>query len=715
MPNVNPPKAEKKLHEIISKIGKKRTDFYYWLKERENPAVVDYLKAENNYLDTMLGHTKPLQEKLFEEMKARIKEDDASVPYQMDNYFYYTRYVAGGEYAIYCRKNNSLTAAEEIMVDGNELGKGKSFLSFGVKVSPNHQLACVNMDTVGRNFYTVRIKNLQNGEWLGDVIPSTRGNIEWANDNKSFFYSVPDPETLRESKVMMHTLGNPASSDKLIYEEKDSTLACSVEKSKSKKYIFINSSRTDANFIQIINADNLDKPKLFRPLEKNVDYSVDHIGDGKFYVYTNLKAKNYRLAACPEDNRQTAPSGQTDWSEKNWKDVIPEKENVLLRSVDYFKNYLVTDEVSEGLARIKIISWKNIFPPDPYKKSASVETQNVASLQGEYEISFDEPAYAAYLGYTPDLNSQTLRYNYTSLITPNSTYDINMSTHEKKLMKQQEVPGGYDKTKYTVERHMVTARDGKKIPLSLVYHKDKFKKDGANAGWINGYGSYGSSRDASFGSARISLLDRGFVFAIAHIRGGKEMGGQWYEDGKMLHKKNTFYDFIDCSDWLIQNNYVGKEKLFANGGSAGGLLMGAITNMRPELYRGIIAAVPFVDVMTTMEDESIPLTSFEWNEWGNPFIPEQYDYMLSYSPYDNVEKKNYPNLLVTTGLHDSQVQYWEPAKWVAKLREYKTDNHLLFLHTNMDAGHGGASGRFKSLKEVALTYAFALDILGIRD
>jgi oligopeptidase B len=493
---------------------------------------------------------------------------------------------------------------------------------------------------------------------------------------------VPDRTTLRIYQVKRHQLGKETGFDELVFEEKDQTLDSYVYTSKSKKFIFIGSGRTDASYSMYINADNPGKPKSIAPVQDNVQYTVDHAEGEDFYIYTNLDAVNYRLVKTPISNPGTA----------NWKDVIPHRSDIFLEGVDYFKDYLAIQENSEGLAKIRIIRWDD---------------------KSEHEMKFDEPAYSANIGYNPDLNSNVLRYSYTSMTTPVSTYDYNMETRGKTLMKEQQVLGDFAKMDYQTERVMVTSRDGKRIPMSIVYRKDKFKKDGTSPGWIYSYGSYGSSMDASFSSSRISLLDRGFVYAVAHIRGGQEMGGEWYEDGKMLNKKNTFFDFIDCSRWLQDNNYVAKDKLFASGGSAGGLLIGAVANMAPELYRGLVAEVPFVDVVTTMMDESIPLTTFEWLEWGNPNIKEQYDYMLSYSPYDNVEEKEYPSLLVTTGLHDSQVQYWEPAKWVALLRTKKTDSNKLYLYTNMDAGHGGASGRFESLKEIALQYAFVLDILGI--
>jgi oligopeptidase B len=519
---------------------------------------------------------------------------------------------------------------------------------------------------------------------LPDKIRGVRGTTEWTNDSQSFYYCVPDTITLRNYLVKRHFLGQPESADQKIFEEKDETLNCHLGKTNSKKYIILSSGRTDARYAQFIDADKPGAPRVIQPLIDEMEYYIDHAGGDKFYIYTNLDAKNYRLVETPI----TKPT------KENWKDVIPHRKNVFLKRVEYFKDFLATEEMSAGLVKIKIIKWSDF---------------------SSYFIDFDEPAYYAGIDYNPDMNTSTIRYIYTSPTTPVSTFDYNMETREKKLMKEEEIPGGFDKTLYQTERAMVKARDGAMVPLTIVYRKDKFKKDGVNPGWIYGYGSYGSSTYPTFNSDRISMMDRGFVYAIAHIRGGQEMGGQWYEDGKMMKKKNTFTDFIDCSEYLITNQYVAKDNLFALGGSAGGLLMGAITNMRPDLYKGIIAAVPFVDIITTMMDESIPLTTFEWKEWGNPNIKEEYDYMLSYSPYDNVEKKDYPNLLVTTGLHDSQVQYWEPTKWVAKLRKLKTDNNLLLLHINMNAGHGGASGRFEALRETALQYAFMLDLADIKE
>jgi len=682
-PDVKPPIAAKKPFEIIAKHGHKRIDNYYWLKEREDTAVRNYLKAENRYMDTMTAHTKAFQEKLYTEMKGRVKEKDESVPYKDGAYYYYTRFEEGYDYPIFCRKKGSLDSTEQVIANGNDLGKNQKYFNLFISHSPDHALIALCIDTIGRRFYTIKIKNMATGEILNDQIENTSGNLVWANDNLTIFYGKQDVKTLRANEIYRHTL-NAEGKDKLIYEEKDQTLSSSLSKSKTGKYIFINSGRTDAAFSQYLNANDINsKLTIIEPLQNDVDYQVDEAGD-KFYIRTNLNAKNYRLVEAPV----TKPG------KDNWKDVIPHSDITFLGSYELFKNYLATEEESEGLTKIRLIQWAD---------------------KSESTIDFGEPAYVAAIEVNREFDTNTIRYTYNSMTTPPSTYDYSMDTHEKKLLKQREVLGDFSSSNYQTERVMVTARDGKKIPVSIVYRKDKFKKDGTNPCLQYSYGSYGSSSYASFNSNRLSLLDRGFVYALAHIRGGQEMGGAWYEEGKMMNKKNTFYDFIDCSEYLVANKYSAKDKLFAYGGSAGGLLMGAIINLHPELYKGVIAAVPFVDVITTMMDESIPLTTFEWREWGNPNIQEQYEYMLSYSPYDQVEKKNYPNLLVTTGLHDSQVQYWEPAKWVAKLRDMKTDDNLLLLYTNMEAGHGGASGRFRAMKEEAMRQAFMLDLIGINE
>jgi len=678
------PKAVIKPFKITSNHGHIRTDNYYWLNDRENQEVIDYLNAENQYFENSLGHTKNFQENLFNEMRARIKEDDSSVPYKLDDYYYYNRYVEGGEYPIYCRKKDSMEGKEEIIMDGNELGQNKSFLYFFTSISPDHNLAAIMIDTVGRNFFHVIIKDLRTGELLPDTVENIRSNAIWTNDNQSFYYAIPDPKTLRNFQIKRHYLGKPADKDELIFEENDQTLSCYVEKTKSKDYIIISSARTDASYSLFVNAHNPEKPKLISPIKDNIRYRVDHARGNNFHIYTNLDAVNYRLVEAPIDNS----------SADNWKDVISHRHEIFLENVDYFKDFFALHETKGGLANIRIIRWAD---------------------HSEHQIEFDEPAYSAQIGENPAFETELLRYSYTSMTTPRSIYDFNSVSKERTLMKEQPILGNFKKENYETERVIVTARDGALIPMSIVYRKDKFKNDGSMPGLIYGYGSYGMSLEPTFSSVRLSLLDRGVIYAIAHIRGGQELGGRWYEEGKMMNKKNTFYDFIDCSKWLQNNKYVAKDKLFAQGGSAGGLLMGAVANMAPEIYRGIITEVAFVDVLTTMMDETIPLTTFEWLEWGNPNIVEQYEYMLSYSPYDNVEAKSYPNILATTGLHDSQVQYWEPAKWVAKLKELKTDNNNVFLYTKMDAGHGGASGRFQMLKDIALKYAFVFDILGIEE
>ncbi len=683
-PSVAAPVAAIKKYEITSQHGDKRVDNYFWLRNREDTAVVNYLKAENKYLDTMMAHTKALQAKLFAEMKGRIKEKDESVPVKIDDYFYYTRFEDGAEYPIYCRKQGSLDSIEEVIANGNDMSKGHGYFSMFTDASPDHQLAAIVRDTVGRRFYTITIKDLKTGKMLADQIGGTTGNMEWSNDNKYIYYSTQDPNTLRSHQVYRHAMGTPASADVLIYEEKDETLSCYVGKSRSKKYLLVQSGRTDASVVRLMEIDN-PKSKLvaFAPIQDNVEYSVDHI-HGKFYILTNENAKNYRLAVVEDQNPK----------KERWEDLVPHRDDIFLEGFELFNDYLAIQETKEGLNKIRVIKWSD---------------------NSEKTIDFGEPAYVAGIASNPDPKSGLLRYYYQSMTTPPSQYDYNMVSAEKKLLKEQAVLGGFDRNNYQTERLWATARDGVKVPVSIVYRKDKFKKDGEHPCFQYAYGSYGISMPAYFSSSRLSLLDRGFVFALAHIRGGQEMGGKWYEDGKMLKKKNTFNDFIDVSEFLIKEKLAAKDQLFANGGSAGGLLMGAITNMRPDLYEGIIADVPFVDVMNTMEDETIPLTTSEWKEWGNPNVKEEYDYMMSYSPYDNVEKKAYPHLLVTTGLHDSQVQYWEPAKWVAKLRAHKTDKNLLLLKTNMEAGHGGASGRFESLKEEALMYAFVFDLVGLKE
>lgn len=665
---------------IIHGAFEDRTDLYYWMNNRDDKRVMDYLKAENEYTNKIMAGTAELQDRLFNEMVSRIKEDDNSVPYKKGDYTYYQRYEKGAEYPIYCRKKNTENAPEEIIVNGNDLVKGHNFLSFDVAVSPDQTKACVIMDIHGRNFYTIRILDLNTHKWLKDEISDTRNGCEWTSDNAAIVYAVPDKETLRVYQVKKHVIGTSQKEDELLLQEDDETLDIYVYKSRSEQYIFADAERTDASVVRYTDAAHPGKFITVQPLVKDVFYTVDHAAGNDFMIKTNLDAKNYRLCSAPVNNPGSA----------NWKDVIPNRKDIFLNDIEYFKDFMVAEEMQNGLTTLRVIrnNTKDVYIP------------------------FDEKAYYAILGYNSEYDAPSFRYIYSSLITPFTTYEYNVASGEKKILKQDPLPQGFKKELYVTERVMVPARDGKMIPMSLVYRKDYFTHTGSNPGFIYGYGAYGYSNEDYFDSDILSLLDRGFVYANTHIRGGQEMGGEWYEEGRMMNKKNTFYDFIDCSEWLMKNHYVASDKLFANGGSAGGLLMGAINNMRPDLYRGIIADVPFVDVLTTMEDETIPLTTFEFNEWGNPKIKEQYDYMKTYSPYDNVTAQRYPNLLVTTGWNDSQVQYFEPSKWVAKLRATKTDSNLLLFKINMDAGHGGQSGRYESMHEIAFMYAFMLHILG---
>jgi oligopeptidase B len=680
---MNPPIAEKIKKELIN-LGDTRIDYYYWLNQRENQKVIKYLKDENAYTGEILEDVNDLRQHLFNEIVGRIKQTDESVPYKFRGYYYYSRFETGKEYPVYCRKKDSLDNAEEIILNVNELAKDHNYCNVAsLEISPDNHLLAYTVDTFSRRMYTLQIKDLRTGKTYQDAIPNTSGSIAWANDNQTLFYLLKNTETLRPEKVMRHVLGTPETADKLIFHETDETFYPDVFKTKSEKYIIISSSSTISDECRFLDADHPDGEfKIIQPRERNHEYSVEHMGD-HFYILTNLQAKNFRLMKTPVNKT----------GKENWKEVIPYRPDVLLDGLDIFKDYMVLHECKDATPQLQIIRWAD-------KK--------------EHHISFDEEVYTADAGYNPDFESNIFRFNYSSLTTPNSVFDYNMATKERKLMKRQEVIGDFDPARYESKRLFAIASDGTRIPVSVVYKKG-VKSDGTNPLLLYGYGSYGISMETSFRSERLSLLDRGFVYAIAHIRGGQEMGRQWYEDGKLLKKKNTFTDFIACAELLIKEKYTTREKLFALGGSAGGLLMGAVTNMRPDLFKGIIAAVPFVDVVTTMLDESIPLTTGEYDEWGNPNEKTYYDYIKSYSPYDNVEAKAYPNILVLTGLHDSQVQYWEPAKWVAKLRVAKTDRNLLLLHTNMDAGHGGASGRFERYKETALVYAFLFKLLGIKN
>ncbi|CAM3683697.1 S9 family peptidase [Flavobacterium saliperosum] len=669
----------------LEKHGNVRTDNYYWLNERENPEVIDYLNKENDYYNAMTAHTKQFQADLFEEMKSRIKEDDSSVPYLYNGYYYITRFEKGKDYPIHSRKKGSLDAKEEIMFDCNEMAKGHSYFQLsGLNVSEDNKWCAFGVDTVSRREYTIQIKNLETGEILPVKLEKTTGGSTWAADNETLFYTRKDLVTLRSDKIYKHKLGSDGKEDQVVFHEKDDTFSTFIYKEKSKKYLVIGSSSTLTSEYQILKSDNPDgKFELFQKRTRGLEYSISHFGDS-FYVVTNKdKATNFKLMKTLE----------TATAKENWVDLIPNRKETLLEGIEIFKDYLVVEERNNGLNKIRIMPW---------------------SGKGEYYLPFDIETYTAYTTTNVDFDTEVLRYSYQSLATPSSVIDFNMRTKEKTIKKEQEVLGGkFDKNNYTEERIWATAEDGTKVPISMVYRK-RIKRDGKNPFLLYAYGSYGASMDPYFSSIRLSLLDRGFIYAIAHIRGGEDLGREWYENGKLLKKKNTFTDFIDCSKYVIEQKYTSAKHLYAEGGSAGGLLMGAIINMAPELYNGVIAQVPFVDVVTTMLDDSIPLTTGEYDEWGNPNDKKYYDYMLSYSPYDNVKQQKYPNMLVTTGLHDSQVQYWEPAKWVAKLRVMKLGDSQLFLDTNMDTGHGGASGRFEAIKEVTKEYTFLLDLEGIK-
>tara|TARA_R110002072_G_scaffold125944_2_gene262451 strand:- start:128369 stop:130510 length:2142 start_codon:yes stop_codon:yes gene_type:complete len=680
--DITPPKADK-IAKNLEMHGDVRDDSYYWLNDRENAEVIDYLERENDYYDKMTAHTDGFKDDLFEEMKSRIKEDDASVPYFYNGYYYITRYETGQDYPIYSRKKGSLDAEEEILFNVNDMAKGHSYFNMnGLNVSPDNKWVAYGVDTVSRRKYTIHIKNLETNEILKETIPLTTGGSTWANDSKTLFYTKKDEQTLRSNQIFRHVKGTPAASDKLIFTEEDETFGTYIYKTKSEKYLVIGSYSTLTSEFQILDANRPNGDfKVFQPRTRGLEYSISHFGD-QFYIVTNLNnATNFKLMKTSESNTTM----------EDWVEVIPHRDDVYLEDIDIFKEYLVVSERENGLNKIHIQRWDGTE---------------------DYYLPFESETYTASPTQNIEFDTKILRYAYNSLGTPASIIDFNMETREKEVKKQTEVLGGnFDPANYEEKRVWATAADGTKIPVSMIYRKG-MKKDGSNPLLQYGYGSYGATMDPYFSSVRLSLLDRGFIYAIAHVRGGQYLGRQWYENGKLLTKKNTFTDFIDVSKFLIAEGYTSPDHLYAQGGSAGGLLMGAVVNMAPELYNGVIAAVPFVDVVTTMLDDSIPLTTGEYDEWGNPNEKEYYDYMKSYSPYDNVSAQEYPNMFVTTGLHDSQVQYWEPAKWVAKLREMKTGDNILLLNTNMEAGHGGASGRFEGLKEVAKNYAFFLDLEG---
>jgi len=679
--DLKPPSA-RKIDKELTTHGHTRIDPYYWLKERENQEVINYLNAENDYTNQILKHTSDFQKKLFDEIVGRIKQKDESVPYKSNGYWYYRRFEEGQEYPIHCRKEGSLDALEEILLNVNEMASGyKFFRVTGLRVSINNEWLAYGVDTVSRRKYTLYFKNLKTGSLVQESIPNTTGSCTWANDNQTLFYTSKDPKTLRPNRIYRHSLNTLSTEDKEIYYESDDTFTTYVYKTKSNKFIAIASQSTLSTEYRILNADQpLQEFSMFQPREKKLEYSLAHYQD-KFYILTNWEATNFRLMQTPDHLT----------NKENWQEVIPHREEVLIEKIEVFKNFLVMDERTQGSTQLRIIN---------------------QATREEHYLEFEEPAYTAWISTNREFDTPRLRFGYESMTTPESIFEYHMDNKQRKLIKQKEVLGEFDPKQYTTDRLFATSRDGKMVPVSLVYRNDQFRQ-GNNPLLLYAYGSYGSTLDAYFSSVRLSLLNRGFVFAMAHVRGGQMLGRPWYEDGKMFNKKNTFYDFIDCAEYLAENGFANPDKMYAMGGSAGGLLIGAVVNLRPGLFQGVIAEVPFVDVMTTMLDTSIPLTTGEYSEWGNPNEKASYEYMLSYSPYDNVEVKDYPHILITAGLHDSQVQYWEPAKWVAKLRDLKTDNNRLLLFTNMEAGHGGASGRFEIYREVALEYAFILDLEGI--
>jgi oligopeptidase B len=672
-PDANPKDKELSIH------GDTRLDPYYWLNDREDPEVIQYLEDENSYTRAVLKSTEKMQKQLFEEMKGRIKEDDSSVPYFLNDYWYIRRYEKGKDYPIFTRKHKTLDAAEEILLDVNELAKDLSYCQVsGLSVSPDNTKLTYGIDTLSRRIYTIKVKDLISGETLKDEIHGVSSYAAWAADSETFFYTLKDKETLRTDKIFRHKIGDTQADDAMVFEEKDETFYAFVYPSKSREYIMIGSTSTLTSEYRYLPSDKpTGKFNTIQKRQRGLEYNVAHFED-MFYISTNAdNSTNFKLVKVPV----ASPN------KKNWTDVLPHRDDVLLEGVELFRDFMVVSERIDGLLQLRVVKWDG---------------------SEDYYMDFESETYSASLGTNVDFDAQTFRYNFTSLTTPSSVIDFNTVTKTKEVKKEQEVLGGtFDKSNYVAERLWATADDGTKIPISLVRHIDTALTSKTPL-LQYGYGSYGNTIDPYFSSVRLSLLDRGFVFAIAHVRGGEYLGRTWYESGRQLTKKNTFTDFIACSKFLIDASYTSTGHLYAMGGSAGGLLMGAIMNMAPELYKGVVAAVPFVDVLTTMLDDSIPLTTGEYDEWGNPNDETYYRYIKSYSPYDNVKPLAYPNTLVTTGLHDSQVQYWEPAKWVAKLRDVQQGDNLILLHTNMDAGHGGASGRFEALKEVAMEYAFLL-------
>ena len=691
--SIKAPSPKQLSHELLVH-GDLRIDNYYWMKlsdeqkmqassDTQTQEVLDYLNAENAYREEVMAPLVAFQEKLYQEIVGKIKQNDVSVPYFENGYWYLTRFEEGKEYAIRSRRKSSLESPEELLMDENILAQSYSYYATtGRNISPNNRYLSFGEDTLSRRQYNIRILDLDTKTYLNDIIPNTTGGVVWANDNKTFFYTKKDA-SLRSFQILRHHLGDDHANDAVVFQENDETFNAYVFKSKSKKYIIIGAWATVSQEYHFLDADNpAGELQIFESRERDLEYSIDHI-NGHWYIRTNKDgAKNFKIMTCSE----------TAFDKKSWQDLLPHDANVLVEDFTLFDKYMVVGKRIEGITKIFIKPW---------------------SEEGHY-VDFGEAAYTAATSVNPEASSIVLRMEFSSLTTPSTTYDYNMQTKQLELMKQQEVVGDFKPSDYISERVLVTARDGAKIPVSIVYKKG-YKKDGTEPLLLYGYGSYGASMDPTFNISRLSLLDRGFGYAIAHIRGGEEMGRHWYESGKLLNKKNTFYDFIDCGKYLVDQHYAATDKLFAMGGSAGGLLMGAVVNMEPHMWKGVINAVPFVDVVTTMLDESIPLTTGEYDEWGNPNNAEYYHYMKSYSPYDNLTAEAYPAMMITTGYYDSQVQYWEPAKYLAKMRALKTNDTPLLLFCNMEVGHGGASGRFARYKETAMEYAFIMDLVGIRE
>jgi oligopeptidase B len=678
-----PPRAPKRPHQLEFH-GETREDPWFWLRQPDDPATLEYLKAENAYTEAVMEPHKELQEALYAEMRGRIKEDDSSVPEKEGDYYYYTRFEEGGQYPIYCRKRGGLDSPEQVLLDVNLLAEGREYLRVGMfKNSPDHRWIAYSVDTDGSERFAIQVKDPETGELMPEVITNTHYSLEWANDNATFFYSVLD-EHHRPVKIFRHRLGNDPAADELVYEEKDSRFFVGAGKSPSRRFIYVAAEGNNMSEWYFLDADHPDSGlTLIEPRQPDFEYDVvDH--DERFLIRHNGDgARDFKVSETPI----------ADPGKSNWKDFIPHEAGRIIRDVHAFKDYLAVSYRRMGLPQVQVIHL------------ASKEIHNIA---------FDDEDYTVRVNQGREWDSSTLRFSYASLTTPPTVFDYDMASRERELRKQTEVLGGFSPEHYITRRLWAPARDGTQVPISLLYQKD-IPLDGSAPLYLYGYGSYGITMEADFGSARLSLVDRGFIFAIAHIRGGMEMGWDWYEQGKLLNKKNTFNDFIDCAEYLIDQGYTTKRNIVAAGGSAGGLLVGAVANMRPDLFKAVVAQVPFVDVLNSMLDDSLPLTTMEYNEWGNPKDKRYYHYIRSYAPYENVRAQEYPHMLITGGISDPRVTYWEPTKWTARLRELKTDDNMLLLKINMDSGHGGASGRFERLREVALEYAFILKAFGMAD